>query len=462
MAEKRSLTRRSFLRLSGIAAAGAIVAACGPAPTPQVVEKEKTVVKEVEKIVTATPSTQPVTIRFPQAMGDDGQPVFEEVAKWFTDKNPNVTVKVDPTFDWDSQKYLVQAAAGTAPDILWGDEHWSFLLASKGVELDLNPFIEASGFKKDDYADLYECFTMQGKLFSLAIWYGCEAVVYNQTAFEKAQVELPTDKWTYDDMLAAAKKLTRDDNGDGQPEFWGAQVETTWANPWGSNIGAFGGQFFSPDGTEFLVCKKPNYDGLQWYIDLIHKWKVAPPPETSQALAGGGDPFSVGVIGMKFIAPWSFVQYRKITDFTWDCTPCPLGPKGRSAALTTDSVSIYRGTKAPDACWGLIETILSPEAGKLYCEKFNGPLPLVKSAAQYWMKPDLPPKNQQMFLDAIAYAKPPMQSPYSYVVEETFYQAMADATAGNKSVDEAMASVCDSINQTLKEEVEKLKSYAGS
>ena len=382
--------------------------------------------------------------------------------KVFQEKHPNVTIKVDPTFDWDSQKYLVQAAAGTAPDILWGDEHWSFLLASKGVELDLNPFIEASGFKKDDYADLYEYFTLNGKLYSLALWYGCEALFYNQTLFEKAGLSLPTDKWTYDDMLAAAKKLTKDENNDGQPEIWGAQVETTWANPWGSTIGAFGGEFFSPDGTEFLVCKKPNYDGLQWYIDLIHKWKVAPTPETSEALAGGGDPFQVGLIAMKFAAAWSIVTYRKIKDFVWDVAPMPLGPKGRSAALTTDSVSIYRGSKAPQESWGFIEVLLSPEAGKLYCEKFNGPLPAVKAAQQYWLHPDLPPKNQQVFLDAIAYAKPPMQSPYSYVVEEQFYQAMAAATDGNKTVDEAMASVCDSINQALKEEVEKLQSYGTS
>ena len=461
MARKATFTRRGFLRSAAAGATGILLASC--APTPQVVEKKETVVQEVEKIVTVTPGpAAPVTIRFPQAMGDDGQPVFEEVAKWFTEKHPNVTVKVDPTFDWDFQKYLVQAAAGTAPDILWGDEHWSFLLAAKGVELDLNPFIEASGFKKDDYADLYEYFTMQGKLYSLAIWYGCEALFFNQTAFEKAELQLPNDKWTYDDMLAAAKKLTVDSNGDEQPEQWGAQVETSWANPWGSVIGAFGGQFFNADGTEFLICKKPNYDGLQWYIDLIHKWKVAPTPEISEALAGGGDPFQVGSVAMKFAAAWSLVTYRKITDFVWDCAPMPLGPKGRSAALTTDSLSIYRGTKYPDESWAFVVELLSSKAGKLYCEKFAGPLPIVKTARDCWLKPDLPPKNQQLFLDAIDYAAPPMQSPYSYVVEEIFYQEMTSATDGTKTVDEAMAACCDTINQLLAEEVEKLQSYGST
>jgi len=48
--EKRKLTRRDFLRLSTLATAGAIAAACA-APTPVVVEKEKVVTKVVEKEV---------------------------------------------------------------------------------------------------------------------------------------------------------------------------------------------------------------------------------------------------------------------------------------------------------------------------------------------------------------------------------------------------------------------------
>jgi len=73
------------------------------------------------------------------------------MAAIFQEKHPNVTVKVDPTFDWDAQKYLVQAAAGTAPDVLWGDEHWVYNLSSKGALLDLGPFMDQAGFNKDDF-----------------------------------------------------------------------------------------------------------------------------------------------------------------------------------------------------------------------------------------------------------------------------------------------------------------------
>ena len=470
MSERVLMTRRGFLGLAATAATGTLLAACAPTVVKEtvVVEKEKEVTKVVEKVVekavTATPGpAQPVTIRFPQAMGDDGQPVFEGVAKMFQDKQPNVTVKVDPTFDWDYQKYLVQAAAGTAPDILWGDEDWSFLLSAKGVELDLNPFIEGSGFNKGDYADILDSFTWHGKLFSFPIWIGCEGIFFNMDLMKQAGLELPPDTWTYNDLLLMAQKLTKDENKDGEPEIWGIHVQTSWDNPWGSTIMAYGGEFYSPDGAELRVCKKPNYDGLQFLIDLIHKHKVAPTPEVTKALAGGGDPFQTGVCAMTISNPWGFAAYRRGAKFNWDCAPMPLGPSGgKGASLSSDSLSIYRGSKNPGVAWSFCEALLSFEAQKIYCEQFKGPQPVHKKAFEFWLRPQDPPKRQQIFVDALSYAKCPMWSLYSYVVQDPFYQAMAEATSGNKTVDDAMASVCDPVNQAIQEEVKKISAYEGS
>lgn len=463
VAGRRVVSRRAFIRFALLAGTGGLVAACGPAPTPQVVEKEKVVEKEVEKIVTVTPApTGPVTIRFPHAMGDEGQPVFEKVAAQFQDKNPNVTVKVDPTFDWDSQKYLVQAAAGTAPDVLWGDEHWVYNLSSKGALLDLNPFMDESGFNRDNYDPLFQYYEFQGKQYGVALWSGCYVLYYNKTLFAGAGVPEPDDNWTYDDMLQAAKSITKDTNGDGEPETWGFRCQTSWANPWGPVTWAFGGEYFNDDGTQFLLCEKPNYDGLQWYIDLIHKHNVAPTPEIDSALAGGGDPFMLGLIAMMAGSPWKMPTFRKITDFEWDVAAMPSGPKGRFSALTTDSLSVYRGSQAPAETWAFIEELLSEDSAKLYCAEFKGPVPALTAGHQYFILPGEAPDHQQVFIDAVSFAGVPFQSPYTYVVEEPFYQALGAATDGTRTLDEAMGGVCEAINTALTEEVEKVKSYGAS
>ncbi len=474
----QALTRRSFLQAAAVTAAGTLVAACTPAATPEVKEVEKIVqqtvvvketqvvkvVEEVQKVVTATPGpAAPVTIYFPQAMGDDGQPVFEGIAKRFQQKHPNVTVKVDPTFDWDSQKYLVQAAAGTAPDIIWGDEDWSFLLSSKGVLLDLNPFMDASGFKRDNYADILDKFSWQGKLFSFPIWIGAEGVFFNLDLLDKAGLELPPDNWTYEDMRTMAKQLTIDENKDGDPEQYGIHIQTGWDNPWGSTVMAYGGKFYSADGTDFVLCQKPNYDGLQYLIDLIHKDKVAPTPEITEALAGGGDPFQTGVCAMTISNPWGFARYRRGATFTWDCAPMPLGPTGgKGASLSSDSLSIYRGSKNPDVAWQFTDELLSFESQKAYCTEFKGPQPVHKEAFQYWLRPEDPPKHQQLFIDALEYAECPMWSMFSYIVQDPFYMALGDVTSGNKSLEEAMDEVCQPIKEAIQAEIEKLASYSGS
>lgn len=445
MAVQRKVTRRQFLQVSTVVITGGLLAACAPVASPPASSGQQA----------AGQTSAPVEIHFPHAMGDDGQKVFEQVVAKFHEKNPNVTVKTDPTFDWDAQKYLVQAASGTAPDILWGDEHFVYNFSSKGVLLDLNPFMDQSGFNKANYDALFPYYAYRGYQYGTALWSGCYVLFYNKKLLEGAGVAMPTDQWTYDDLLTATKAITKDTNGDKDPDIWGFQCETTWANPWGALTWAFGGEYFNEDGTKFLLCEAPNYAGLQWYLDMIHKHKVAPPPEIATALAGGGDPFMLGVVGIKTGSPWKMATYRKITDFDWDVVPMPQGPKGRHGVLTTDSLSIYSKSKAPDVTWKLIEELLNEDSAKLYCTQFKGPVPALKAGQKYFILPDERPSHQQVFIDAVSYSKVPFQSPYSYVVEGPFYQALGTATAGTKSLDEAMMGVCDSINTALQQEVKK-------
>jgi len=167
----------------------------------------------------------------------------------------------------------------------------------------------------------------------------------------------------------------------------------------------------------------------------------------------------LGVIGSMTASAYSATRYRQITEFEWDVAPMPKGPNGRYGSLTTDSLSIYRGSQAPEVAWAFIEELLSEDAAKIYCTEFKGPLPALKAGHKYFILPGQAPKHQQVYVDAVSYGKVPMQSPYSYVVEDLFYQALGAATDGTKSLDEAMSEVCEPINTALAEEVEKVKSY---
>ncbi|MHB0876734.1 MAG: ABC transporter substrate-binding protein [Anaerolineae bacterium] len=487
MAQRMGSTRRNVLRAGlalGCLATGAGLSACGSTPTPQVVEKvvEKVVTqvveKEVTKIVEGTPqvvketvivevaptpvASGPVEVRFAHAMGDDGQKVFETVLADFMASNPDIQVSVEPTFDWDPQKYLVQAASGTAPDILWGDEHFMYHLSTKGVLRDLGPYLESGEVTLDKLAPIQQYFTWQGKQHGLAIWYGAFGLYYNKTAFDDAGLAYPTDDWTWEnDFLPAAQALTKDLNGDGLADEYGFRTQYGWPNPWGSFIWGFGGEFFNEDGTEFYLCDAPNYAGLEWYLDLMLKHKVAPDPEAEDALAGGGNLFVLGAVKMQVGSSWNLTANRKIEDFEWDIAPMPKGPAGRYSVLSTDSVSIYSQSKAPDQTWKVIETLLGEAAGKVYCEELKGPVPSNLAAQQYFVLPNEPPTNQQLFVEVPDWVRVPMMSPYEYIISDPFYSTLESATLGHITLAEGMTEVCPQIKEALAEEIETVNAYLG-
>ncbi|MDI7274598.1 MAG: twin-arginine translocation signal domain-containing protein, partial [Anaerolineae bacterium] len=100
------VSRRAFLRATGIAAGGAILAAC----QPKVVEKEKVVketevVKEtvevVKEVTAATP--EQITLRLYHHWGGSREPLMKKACDDFTVRNPNVTV--EPTLiPWERKE----------------------------------------------------------------------------------------------------------------------------------------------------------------------------------------------------------------------------------------------------------------------------------------------------------------------------------------------------------------------
>ena len=87
------------------------LAACVPAPTPQVVEKVVTQEVEVEKevVVTATPEPGEVTIRVWAIMAGPEAEMLDQLSRNFEETHPNVTVEFVPYTYEDMQKVYALA-----------------------------------------------------------------------------------------------------------------------------------------------------------------------------------------------------------------------------------------------------------------------------------------------------------------------------------------------------------------
>jgi len=157
---------------------------------------------------------------------------------------------------------------------------------TKNVLLDLNDYV------KDDpefnpkafYPEIVNRFTVGGKLYAIprdTAPFAC--VYYNKKLFDASGVPYPKDGWDMNDMLDKARKLTKVDR-EGRVLQYGFYA---WA--WQNFVYAFGGSLADnvKNPTRCTLDRKESLDGLQFYSDLINKYKVQPSSITMTNLAMG-------------------------------------------------------------------------------------------------------------------------------------------------------------------------------
>lgn len=131
-----------------------------------------------------------------------------------------IRVKLNP-FSGEDKLYAMMAA-GQAPDVFYTNNAVRDRLAAEGRLLDLRPYAE----KDPLWARLRPevkaaAVSADGGIYSLGNYTMTCGVYYNRAAFAEAGLKPPDANWTWSDLVAAAKALTKDDNGDGKPERYG-------------------------------------------------------------------------------------------------------------------------------------------------------------------------------------------------------------------------------------------------
>jgi ABC-type glycerol-3-phosphate transport system substrate-binding protein len=290
---RRGLTMRRTVRLAGQAlAAGVVIALVAIAfaawqySNPQTLSLQETAAPQASALPVAVPTkgnlgdrSAPVgdvqglvTIRFACQRHDVSE--FESLAAEFHEQNPTVAVEVvaiedikDYLEDWQNRNLHLASAADTAYYYV------DLSGALTGLLRDLAPFIEADAdFAPDDFfPGMLEAFQALGGTWALPSQAQMRVLYFDKQKFDEAGIAYPTLTWTKDDFLAAARGLTR--RQDGEITQYGfvdypvgaeeALVLANLSNPLESN---------PPLTTPALV------EAAQWYIDLARLYEVMPAP----------------------------------------------------------------------------------------------------------------------------------------------------------------------------------------
>jgi len=195
------------------------------------------------------------------------------------------------------QKLLVAQAAGDGPDLACIRMHWAGELLRHRILVPLKGCVPEAVWR-EMVPSLGSVADRGGVRFLLPYDAGVRVILYRADLFREAGIPEPGPGWKREDLIQAARALTRDLDNDGTVDRWGfglpgARHEKTifqWL-PW---FWSLGGHFGEGSDEPPQLRSPASIGAMQWYRDLARVYRVTPPTCYSmdqaavfQGLAGG-------------------------------------------------------------------------------------------------------------------------------------------------------------------------------
>lgn len=275
---------------------------------------------------------------------------FNEIAKRFEAKHPGVKVQTEGLAWGDLEgKIMASLAAGTPPELAHGQPITCTALQAKGLLNPLDDVVKAIG-ADNIWDQVKRVCNVDGKQFGLVHAAGTSLLIYRRDMADKLGLKPPK---TWADLLAHAKALTQDTNGDGKIDIYGVTIpgDNLFVNIiMGELIKANGGALFD-DSNKPLLTDKKMIEVLEFWRELV---KYAPPGweghgylQTFQNLYGQKAAMMLQGYGRGAGMIEKFAPKEMANDKTFDVWVKPRGPSGKVPAAQVDEEPwmLFKGAK---------------------------------------------------------------------------------------------------------------------
>ena len=349
----------------------------------------------------------------------------------------------------DYQKQLVTAFSARAePDVMLLNHRRVAQFAAQGGLEPLGSYLSKS--RALDAAQFYpqalEAFVWDDQTWCIPQNVSSLVVYYNRALFDEAALDYPAEGWSLDDFVLAARALTRDLDGDGQIDQYGAGMDVGLMRlaPF---IWQYGGELldYESNPTRLALGSPEGLAAFQWFADLQVKEHVVPDLAAEQA-EESENRFMNGRLGMYLNSRRGVPTYRTVEGLDWDVAPLPQGERS-AGILHSDGYCMSARAKDKESAWTLIEFANSIEGQRIMAGT-GRTVPSLRQVAESpaFLDSTQAPASGHVFLDALPLLRRMPNLPEWPAIEETASREIERAFYGGVPVEEAATAA---ISQTL-------------
>src|SRR5687768_8497777 len=253
-------------------------------------------------------------------------------------------------------------AGGTPPDLFLLNYRFYAQFAARGVLEPLQSRVNTSRVfrQKDFYRQALDAFRFNGVLTCQPQNISSLVVYYNRKLLRQAKLADPKTGWTWSQMIAMAKKLTRDTTGDGRPDRYGLGVEPSiirvapfvWSN---------GGEIVDnqKQPTRLTMSTPAALGVLREFLKLNSLYGVIPTDEDVEA-EDNESRFQNGRLAMLLSSRRSTPTFRTIRGFDWDVVALPKF-KQQAGILHSDAYCMAKASRVKNEAWRFVEYAVGPK-----------------------------------------------------------------------------------------------------
>lgn len=433
--------------LSGLMALPIVVAGCSPAAD------NATGTSDQRETVT-------VTVRL---WDEQLAKAYENSFAEFETQHDEIDVKVELVPPAEYFTVLPQdVASGQMADIFWVNTSSFGLYADNGDLINVGDELreQKSGWKKS-VVDLY---TRDGALWGVPQLWDSIALYYNKDLVRATGVNPASLTWDVgkpsDTFLPAVQKLTVDENGKTADQTGFVPAKT---RQFGFNA-SLDGQAIYPnfvasnggvlqEGDRFAMSSPETVAAMQYVVDLINKFHVAPPAaDTNQNPDKARDLFIQGKLALFQSGPYNLKNIEAGADFEWGIAPLVAGPKGRVSLVHGVAAVGYSKSRHPEETIEVLKWMGSLDGQKPIAAggyAFPGVLAAEPLFADYWSKRNVDIKPFIEASEGVTFPAP--LGPKAQAGGIAMYPVLQEMFLGRKTVRSGLAEAEKLANAAIAE-----------